>query len=151
MTTTRAIPETLPGNQTSGRKPGGGPAAPELRSGWTTGACATAATAAAFTALATGRFPERVEITLPRATLRTGQRPVFDVAELNPTFGNATSWYASKGRCFNIMSVSQLNIGLRSIPAFGDLNGDSKCDMIVGMENGNLIYFQNNSSMPDIE
>ena len=43
-------------------------------------------------------------------------------------------------------NLSQLNIGLRSIPAFGDLNGDSKCDMIVGMENGNLIYFQNNSS-----
>ncbi|WP_372096044.1 cobalt-precorrin-5B (C(1))-methyltransferase [Tistrella mobilis] len=81
MTTTRAIPETLPGNQTSGRKPGGGAAAPELRSGWTTGACATAATAAAFTALATGRFPDRVEITLPKAPLRTGQRPVFAVAE----------------------------------------------------------------------
>lgn len=37
-----------------------------LRKGWTTGACATAATKAAFDALATGRFPDPVEITLPK-------------------------------------------------------------------------------------
>jgi cobalt-precorrin-5B (C1)-methyltransferase len=37
-----------------------------LRRGWTTGACATAATKAAVTALLTGRFPDPVEITLPR-------------------------------------------------------------------------------------
>lgn len=36
-----------------------------LRRGWTTGACATAATKAACTALATGTFPDPVEITLP--------------------------------------------------------------------------------------
>ena len=43
-----------------------------LRRGWTTGACATAATRAAYTALLTGRFPDPVRITLPR-----GQRPCF--------------------------------------------------------------------------
>ncbi len=43
-----------------------------LRRGWTTGACATAATAAAYTALLTGRFPDPVEIRLPK-----GQRPSF--------------------------------------------------------------------------
>ncbi len=37
-----------------------------LRRGWTTGACATAATKAALTALATGQFPDPVTITLPK-------------------------------------------------------------------------------------
>jgi cobalt-precorrin-5B (C1)-methyltransferase len=37
-----------------------------LRRGWTTGACATAATKAALTALMTGKFPDPVEITLPK-------------------------------------------------------------------------------------
>jgi hypothetical protein len=37
-----------------------------LRRGWTTGACATAATKAALTALLTGEFPDPVEITLPK-------------------------------------------------------------------------------------
>lgn len=36
-----------------------------LRRGWTTGACATAATAAAYSALLTGSFPDPVEIRLP--------------------------------------------------------------------------------------
>ncbi|MGX2995796.1 cobalt-precorrin-5B (C(1))-methyltransferase [Streptomyces sp. JNUCC 64] len=46
-----------------------------LRSGWTTGACATAATTAAYTALLTGDFPDPVTITLPR-----GQTPSFALA-----------------------------------------------------------------------
>ncbi len=41
-------------------------AARPLRKGWTTGACATAATRAAFEALHTGRFPDPVTITLPK-------------------------------------------------------------------------------------
>ncbi|KGH48518.1 cobalt-precorrin-6A synthase [Modestobacter caceresii] len=36
-----------------------------LRHGWTTGACATAATTAAYTALLTGEFPDPVSIDLP--------------------------------------------------------------------------------------
>lgn len=47
-----------------------------LRRGWTTGACATAAAKAAFTALLTGTFPDPVEIALPR-----GQRVAFTLAE----------------------------------------------------------------------
>jgi cobalt-precorrin-5B (C1)-methyltransferase len=46
-----------------------------LRRGWTTGACATAATKAAFQALLTGTFPDPVEITLPK-----GERPSFALA-----------------------------------------------------------------------
>lgn len=46
-----------------------------LRYGWTTGACATAATTAAYTALLTGEFPDPVQITLPK-----GQQPSFALA-----------------------------------------------------------------------
>ncbi|SOE09304.1 cobalt-precorrin-5B (C1)-methyltransferase [Hoeflea halophila] len=46
-----------------------------LRRGWTTGACATAATRAALTALLTGEFPDPVQITLPK-----GETPSFALA-----------------------------------------------------------------------
>jgi cobalt-precorrin-5B (C1)-methyltransferase len=46
-----------------------------LRRGWTTGACATAATKAAFQALLTGEFPDPVQIRLPR-----GEEPAFALA-----------------------------------------------------------------------
>jgi len=46
-----------------------------LRRGWTTGACATAATKAALTALLTGEFPDPVTITLPK-----GETPAFALA-----------------------------------------------------------------------
>ncbi|MFI0817786.1 cobalt-precorrin-5B (C(1))-methyltransferase [Streptomyces sp. NPDC021098] len=46
-----------------------------LRHGWTTGACATAATTAAYTALLSGDFPDPVTISLPK-----GQRPAFALA-----------------------------------------------------------------------
>ncbi|WP_018688313.1 cobalt-precorrin-5B (C(1))-methyltransferase [Ahrensia kielensis] len=52
------------------RKPDG-----PLRRGWTTGACATAATKAALTALLTGKFPDPVSITLPK-----GEQPAFALA-----------------------------------------------------------------------
>lgn len=52
------------------RKPEG-----KLRRGWTTGACATAATKAAYTALLCGEFPDPVSITLPK-----GQQPAFPLA-----------------------------------------------------------------------
>lgn len=47
-----------------------------LRYGWTTGACATAATKAAYTALCTGVFPDPVEIVLPK-----GHAPSFPLAD----------------------------------------------------------------------
>ena len=60
--------------------------APALRRGWTTGACATAAAKAAFTALYTGSFPDPVEIGLPR-----GQRVSFTLAETGMADGCATA------------------------------------------------------------
>ena len=53
------------------RKPDG-----PLRRGWTTGACATAAARAAYTALLSGAFPDPVEIALPK-----GQTPSFALAK----------------------------------------------------------------------
>ena len=59
---------------------------PQLRYGWTTGACATAAAKAAYTALLTGAFPDPVEVALPR-----GQRPAFSLATSRLKNGAATA------------------------------------------------------------
>ncbi|HEX6842477.1 MAG TPA: cobalt-precorrin-5B (C(1))-methyltransferase [Stellaceae bacterium] len=63
------------------RRPGG-----TLRRGWTTGACAAAAARAACEALLTGRFPDPVQIRLPR-----GDEPSFALAlkELTPDAARA--------------------------------------------------------------
>ncbi|MGW3085411.1 cobalt-precorrin-5B (C(1))-methyltransferase [Streptomyces sp. NPDC001108] len=57
-----------------------------LRPGWTTGACATAAATAAYTALLTGDFPDPVTITLPK-----GQTPAFALAVEGLTGERATA------------------------------------------------------------
>jgi cobalt-precorrin-5B (C1)-methyltransferase len=57
-----------------------------LRRGWTTGACATAAAKAAFTALVAGDFPDPVEITLPN-----GATPAFALAEEHRAGESATA------------------------------------------------------------
>ncbi|HEX3787993.1 MAG TPA: cobalt-precorrin-5B (C(1))-methyltransferase [Pseudonocardiaceae bacterium] len=62
-------------------KPAGG-----LRYGWTTGACATAAATAAYTALLTGTFPDPVSILLPR-----GHRPAFALARESLTADSASA------------------------------------------------------------
>ncbi len=56
-----------------------------LRKGWTTGACATAAAKAAYSALLTGRFEDPVTITLPR-----GETPSFALQETELGEGEAT-------------------------------------------------------------
>ena len=58
----------------------------QLRRGWTTGACATAATKAALTALITGDFPDPVSITLPK-----GETPSFSLARENLNGASATT------------------------------------------------------------
>ncbi|MES9508274.1 cobalt-precorrin-5B (C(1))-methyltransferase [Streptomyces sp. NPDC000609] len=57
-----------------------------LRPGWTTGACATAAATAAYTALLTGDFPDPVTITLPK-----GQTPAFAIGVEELAEGRATA------------------------------------------------------------
>jgi cobalt-precorrin-5B (C1)-methyltransferase len=57
-----------------------------LRRGWTTGACATAAAKAAYTALLTGEFPDPVEVTLPR-----GERVSFALAITRKDADSATA------------------------------------------------------------
>lgn len=59
----------------------------QLRKGWTTGACATAAAKSAFTALVTGEFPDMIDVLLPRS-----QRPFFALAqtELNADYAFAS-------------------------------------------------------------
>ncbi|MEE2952225.1 MAG: cobalt-precorrin-5B (C(1))-methyltransferase [Pseudomonadota bacterium] len=64
----------------------GGQDASGLRRGWTTGACATAATRAALTALLTGRFPDPVSIRLPR-----GETPAFALCRQTLNDGEATA------------------------------------------------------------
>jgi cobalt-precorrin-5B (C1)-methyltransferase len=61
------------------RKPPG-----PLRKGWTTGACATAATRAAYGALLTGHFTDPVSITLPR-----GETPSFTLVRTEAGDGYA--------------------------------------------------------------
>jgi cobalt-precorrin-5B (C1)-methyltransferase len=56
-----------------------------LRYGWTTGACATAATTAAYTALLTGEFPDPVTIDLPN-----DKHPAFALARERLEDGAAT-------------------------------------------------------------
>src|SRR3954469_23292069 len=57
-----------------------------LRYGWTTGACATAATTAAYTALLTGEFPDPVAIDLPN-----DKHPSFALARESLGEGTATA------------------------------------------------------------
>jgi Secretion system C-terminal sorting domain/FG-GAP-like repeat len=55
------------------------------------------------------------------------------------TFGNPEFTYVDD----NYLDLNNLNLGLRSVPTFGDLDFDGDEDMIVARENGNLMYFKN--------
>lgn len=66
----------------------------ELRRGWTTGACATGAAKAAFTALLTGAFPDPVEISLPRGGTTHFALACHEIADhetTGPEFGGSTA------------------------------------------------------------
>ncbi|MGV1829973.1 cobalt-precorrin-5B (C(1))-methyltransferase [Agrobacterium vitis] len=78
---TEAAPPTDTADTAAPRKPNG-----PLRKGWTTGACATAATKAALTALLTGEFPDPVSIRLPG-----GQEPAFALAYEQIAGGQASA------------------------------------------------------------
>ncbi len=46
----------------------------------------------------------------------------------------------------DLASISTLNVGVGTIPCFGDLDNDGDQDMIVGSANGNLYFYENSSS-----
>lgn len=46
----------------------------------------------------------------------------------------------------NYLNITAQNYGLRSAPTFGDIDGDGDKDMLLGLENGTLVYYQNNAA-----
>jgi hypothetical protein len=50
----------------------------------------------------------------------------------------------------DLLNLSTIQIGLRKVPTFGDLDGDGDKDMILSLENGSLSYYTNTSVAPGI-
>ena len=46
---------------------------------------------------------------------------------------------------YNLFNLDQENFGLRSIPTFGDVDGDGDKDMFIGVSDGSVVFYQNNS------
>lgn len=46
----------------------------------------------------------------------------------------------------NYFNLTTLGYGLRSVPTFGDLDNDGDHDMLISIENGTLVYVQNQST-----
>ncbi len=46
---------------------------------------------------------------------------------------------------YNYLNLDQLNYGLRSVPTFGDVDGDGDEDLFLGIEDGTLVYYENSS------
>ncbi|HWT99986.1 MAG TPA: cobalt-precorrin-5B (C(1))-methyltransferase, partial [Terriglobales bacterium] len=92
------------------------PEAPDqpLRRGWTTGACATAATKAALTALLTGDFADPVTITLPK-----GEQPSFALArqERLADGGCMASVIKDAGDDPDVTHLAEIRATVRRLPA----------------------------------
>ena len=85
-----------------------------LRRGWTTGACATAATKAALTALLTGDFADPVTITLPK-----GEQPSFALArqERLADGGYMASVIKDAGDDPDVTHLAEIRSTVRRLPA----------------------------------
>ncbi len=46
---------------------------------------------------------------------------------------------------YDIFDLAQQGYGLRSVPAFGDLDDDGDDDLLLGIENGTIVYYENSS------
>ena len=81
----------------------------KLRRGWTTGACAAAATKAAYQALITGDFSDTVSIVLPK-----GEQPVFKLVhkETGPDF-TAASIIKDAGDDPDVTDRAEINVTVR--------------------------------------
>ena len=46
----------------------------------------------------------------------------------------------------DFLNLSSAGYGLHIVPTFGDLDGDGDDDMLLGIENGSLVYYENEST-----
>ena len=46
----------------------------------------------------------------------------------------------------DFLSLSSVNYGQRLVPTFGDLDNDGDKDLMIGLENGTLVYYQNSGT-----
>lgn len=76
-----------------------------LRPGWTTGACATAASTAAYTALLSGEFPDPVTITLPKGQTPSFALAVEELVVAGPTAEEPTAEGLTPGRTVAMAGV----------------------------------------------
>lgn len=47
---------------------------------------------------------------------------------------------------YDILNLGAQNYGLRSVPAFGDIDNDGDEDLFLGLENGTITFYENQSS-----
>ncbi len=47
---------------------------------------------------------------------------------------------------YNYLDLDQQNYGLRTVPTFGDIDGDNDEDLLMGLQDGSLIYYENTST-----
>jgi hypothetical protein len=47
----------------------------------------------------------------------------------------------------DFLNLSTLSLGLKTVPTFGDVDGDGDRDMFLGIENGSVIYFENTTTI----
>ncbi|MDX2359798.1 MAG: T9SS type A sorting domain-containing protein [Crocinitomicaceae bacterium] len=69
--------------------------------------------------------------------------------------GSTIAWYKNTGTAVDpeytfidndFLGLASEAYGLRSIPAFGDLDNDGDDDLLLGVENGTLVYYENTST-----
>lgn len=72
---------------------------------------------------------------------------------------SSVAYYKNTGTAINpvytfidndFLNLSQQSYGLRLFPTFGDITGDGLKDLIIGRENGTLVYYRNTSVLPAV-